>query len=216
MLPLLPLFCPPSAPLCVCSNHGSGRTKHVWVSNRRISLIWPQLVQSPRSDAAPYSGTDKTHLGPRSITPGHYQQTQTRVTSAHFVSDRIPESDIIVSPRSSANRQRRSIESGEMVSPRSRVNREQLGFQMSSELHAEVQVAAAQVNTHYVEESQQVKATTCTHCLSYSAVAATADRLPCLSVISCLVCCNKSRCLSTPFSHTKNFSLLIESILQEP
>merc|ERR1711865_1323278 len=89
------------------------------------------LVQSPRSDAAPYSGTDKTHLGPRLITPDHYQQTQTRVTSAQFVSDRIPESDVIVSPRSSANRQaesqmpsdheqRRSNESGEMVSPRSR------------------------------------------------------------------------------------------------
>ena len=146
------------------------------------------LVQRPGSDAALFSGTDKTHLGPRLITPDHYQQTQTRVTSAHFVSDRIPESDVIVSPRSSANRQaesampsdheqRRSNESGEMVSPRSRVNREQPGFQMSSELHAEVQVAAAQVNTQYVEESQQVKETACTHCLSYSAVAATAERL---------------------------------------
>merc|ERR1712166_1606924 len=95
------------------------------------------LVQSPRSDAAPYSGTDKTHLGPRLITPDHYQQTQTRVTSAQFVSDRIPESDV-------------------MVSPRSRVNREQPEFQMSSELRAEVQAAAAHVHNHYVEESQQV------------------------------------------------------------
>merc|ERR1711935_1146554 len=82
-------------------------------------------------------------------------------------SDRIPESDVIVSPRSSANRQaesqmpsdheqRRSNESGEMVSPRSRVNREQPEFQMSSELRAEVQAAAAHVHNHYVEESQQV------------------------------------------------------------
>ena len=179
---------------------------------------WPEacpLFSAP-AQMRPYSGTDKTHLGPRLITPDHYQQTQTRVTSAHFVSDRIPESDVIVSPRSSANRQaesampsdheqRRSNESGEMVSPRSRVNREQPGFQMSSELHAEVQVAAAQVNTQYVEESQQVKETACTHCLSYSAVAATAERLPCLSVLSCPVFCNKSRCLSTPFSHIKNF-----------
>merc|ERR1712166_1434917 len=126
------------------------------------------LVQSPRSDAAPYSGTDKTHLGPRLITSDHYQQTQTRVTSAQFVSDRIPESDVIVSPRSSAtnrqaesempsdHEQRRSNESGEMVSPRSRVNREQPEFQMSSELRAEVQAAAAHVHNHYVEESQQV------------------------------------------------------------
>ena len=135
---------------------------------------------------------------PQAITHDHHQQTQTRVTSAHFVSDRIPESDVIVSPRSSANRQaesaipsdheqQKSNELGEIVTPRSRVNREQPGFQMSSELHAEVQVTAGQVNTHYVEESQQVNETECTHCLSYSAVTATADLLPCLSVLSCPV-----------------------------
>merc|ERR1711935_1316038 len=111
------------------------------------------LVQSPRSDAAPYSGTDKTHLGPRLITPDHYQQTQTHVTSAHFVSDRIPESDVIVSPRSSANRQaesqmpsdheqRRSNESGEMVNPRSR------------RVQADIdQVAPAQVGTQRVMQA---------------------------------------------------------------
>ena len=122
------------------------------------------LVQSPRSDAAPYSGTDKTHLGPRLITPDHYQQTQTRVTSAHFFSDRIPESDVIVSPRSSANRQaesaipsdheqRRSNESGEMVSPRSR----RAEFQMSSELRADIdQVAPAQVVTQRVVQANSV------------------------------------------------------------
>merc|ERR1711865_1250489 len=105
------------------------------------------LVQSPRSDAAPYSGTDKTHLGPRLITPDHYQQTQTRVTSTQFTSDRIQESDVVVSPRSRADQQaesgmpsdhesRRSTELGEMVSPRSRRNNEQAQFQMSAELRA--------------------------------------------------------------------------------
>merc|ERR1712086_520885 len=96
------------------------------------------LVQSPRSDAAPYSGTDKTHLGPRLITPDHYQQTQTRVTSGQTHYDTIPHSEVQLSPRSRAIRQ--------------------VDFQMSSGLRAEVQVAAGQVNTHQTVQPQQVSA----------------------------------------------------------